>query len=184
MKNNKGISLNERYLTGYFSSEVDLRSAADAVCAKGFKVYDIYTPYSVHGIESAVGFSRSRLASVGFGAGTIGLILSIFFQYWTTGFDWPLIVGGKPLNSWSAFFPVIFESTVLFAGVIALIALFLRTRLRPGRGQPVIPEGTDHLFILVLKEEDASFNQEIAERLFLENGALKFDEGIFVGNSE
>lgn len=176
--------MNERYCLGYFTSESDLRKAADAVLDHGFQVYDFYTPYPVHGIEAAAGFKRSRLAIVGFGAGSIGLFLAVFFQYWTTGFDWPLIVGGKPLNSWSAFVPVIFELTVLFAGVIGLIALFVRTRLWPLRDQPIIPEGTDHLFILVLKEGDARFIQNTAERVFIECGAIKLEEGITVDHSQ
>lgn len=176
--------MNERYYLGYFTSEANLRKAADAVLEHDFQVHDIYTPYPVHGIEAAIGFKRSRLAMVGFGAGSVGLILAVFFQYWTTGFDWPLIVGGKPLNSWSAFVPVIFELTVLFAGVIGLIALFVRSRLWPGRNQPIIPEGTDHLFILVLKEGDARFIQNTAERIFIECGAIELKEGITVESSE
>lgn len=176
--------MNERYCLGYFTSEANLRKAADAVREQNFQIHDIYTPYPVHGIEAAVGFKRSRLAIVGFGAGSVGLILAVLFQFWTTAFDWPLIVGGKPLNSWSAFVPVIFEMTVLFAGVIGLTALFVRTRLWPGRNQPIIPEGTDHLFIIVLKEGDARFVQSTAERIFIEYGAIKLEEGITVESSE
>jgi hypothetical protein len=47
-------------------------------------------------------------------------------QYWTAVIDYPLNVGGRPLNSTIAFFPVTYEMTILlaaFGGALGMIAL-------------------------------------------------------------
>ena len=52
-----------------------------------------------------------------FCVGVLGSALALWFQFWTTAWDWPLNVGGQPWNSLPAFVPVTFEIMVLFAGL-------------------------------------------------------------------
>ena len=165
--------MNERYLAGYFEHEKDLYGAALEAQEKGLRLHEVFSPYPLHGMEDVIGLRRSRLSQVGFVAGFSGLLGSIVFIYWAAAFDWPLVIGGKPMNSWSAFTPLAFEVTVLFAGVIAIAALFVRSRFWPGRSQPLIPEATDDQFVLVLKELDAAFDPAAAGNLLTKHGAVK-----------
>src|SRR5689334_9955529 len=91
-----------------------LEATAKARDAK-YKDFDAFTPYPVHGMDAAQGLKRSSLPFVTFAAGITGCSLGFLLQYWTSVVDWPLIVGGKPFNSWPAFVPVMFECTILFA---------------------------------------------------------------------
>ena len=43
--------------------------------------------------------------------------MALALQFYTSVFDWPLDVGGKPANSTLAFIPISFELTVLCAGL-------------------------------------------------------------------
>ena len=52
------------------------------------------------------------------------LTLSGFaLAYWTSVIDYPINVGGRPFNSWPAFIPVVFETTILFAATSAVLGM-------------------------------------------------------------
>ena len=60
-----------------------------------------------------------------FVGGLSGAIGGFLLQYWTSVIAYPLNIGGRPLNSWQAFFPVSFELTILaasFAAVLGMLA--------------------------------------------------------------
>jgi hypothetical protein len=50
-------------------------------------------------------------------------------QWWMNAIDYPYVISGKPLFSLPAFIPILFEVTVLFAAISAVMALFGFTRL-------------------------------------------------------
>ena len=39
-------------------------------------------------------------------------------QYYSAVYDYPLNIGGRPLNSWPSFVIVTFELTILFGGLV------------------------------------------------------------------
>jgi hypothetical protein len=98
-------------------------------------------------------------------------------QVWTSAYDWPLNVGGKPFNSFPLFIPVTFELTVLFSGLIAIGVLLVRNRLWLFSKRLVFSRVTDDRFVIVLKQSDASFDVSRAMKLFARHGAIKVIEG-------
>ena len=118
----------------------------------------------------------SRLTWIAFAAGAIGLILALTLQIWTSAYDWPLNVGGKPFNSFPLFIPVAFELTVLFSGLIAIAVLFARNRLWLFSKRRVFEQITDDRFVLVLRQSDASFDIEKAAILFARYRAINVVE--------
>lgn len=152
-----------RILVGSFDHEEDLLEAIARVREQGWRIVDVYVPYAVHGLDQALGLQPSRLPWVAFGAGALGVALTLWFQFWTTAVDWPLNVGGRPWNSLPAFVPVTFEMMVLFAGLGIVLAFLIRCRLYPGKKPELsFPGVTDNRFVLVLQERDAAFDPEIA----------------------
>jgi len=166
-----------RYTAALFENEDDLVAGAGAARRAGFEIYDAYTPFPVHGLDRAVGLAPSRLTWIAFVAGAVGLIFALTLQVWTSAYDWPLNVGGKPFNSFPLFIPVAFELTVLFSGLIAIGVLFARHRMWLFSKRQVFERVTDDRFVLVLKQSDASFDIEKAVNLFAHYRAINVIEG-------
>src|SRR6266498_4521671 len=166
-----------RYTAAYFQNEDDLVAGASAARKAGFEIHDAYTPFAVHGMDRAVALPPSRLTWIAFAAGALGLVFGLTLQIWTSAYDWPLNVGGKPFNSFPLFIPVTFELTVLFSGLIAIGVLFARNRMWLFSKRRVFERVTDDRFVLVLKQSDASFDIEKALSLFARYNALNVIEG-------
>lgn len=159
-------SRSRRLLVAFFGREKDLLGAVSAVRGAGLSVVDAFTPYAVHGLEEALGWRRSRLPVVTLLFGLAGAALKVWFEFWTTGVDWPLNVGGKPLNSLPAFVPVTFEVMVLLAGVSTVLAFCVITRSFPGRRARVLdPRISNDRFALVVEQRGALFDLAEVEKL-------------------
>jgi hypothetical protein len=89
-------SSTKRFALGIFEDEDVLLHAIDNVRAAGVKIYEVFSPYPVHGIDDALGIERSRLPIAAFFYGLCGLSFALWMQIYMLGFDWPMIIGGKP----------------------------------------------------------------------------------------
>lgn len=166
-----------RFTAAFFAREEDLLAGATEARLAGFEIYDSYTPFPVHGLDRAVGLPASRMTWIAFFAGALGLVFGLTLQVWTSAYDWPLNVGGKPFNSFPLFIPVTFELTVLFSGVIAIAVLFARHRMWLFSKKRIFDRVTDDRFVLVLKQSDASFDIDKAVKLFARHNAINVVEG-------
>ena len=152
---------------GIFTDEHDVVNATRASREAGYTIHDVYTPYAVHGLESAMGLKPSRLTYVCLLFALAGLTLGVFAQFWIGSINWPLNVGGKPFNSLPAYLPVIFELTVLIGGLGVVFSMLFRTRLFPGKKES-LPDlrVTNDRFVVALEKRDASFDSETVRRLW------------------
>ncbi|MBZ0265794.1 DUF3341 domain-containing protein [bacterium] len=169
--------MSERQMVGIFRSENDIMNAVKIFRSRHYKIADVYTPYAVHGLERALGMKRSRLPWITFLLGITGAGLKVWFEYWTTMVDWPINVGGKPWDSLPAFVPVTFEVMVLLAGISTVLVFFGVARLYPGkRTKLVSPAVTDKDFVMVIDEEDATFDPEFVRNLLFDLHAIDVQE--------
>lgn len=110
-------------LLAEFSDANELVQAAHRTREAGYTCFDAYTPFPIEELGEAVEFHHSRLPLLVLLGGLIGGLAGFALCYWTSVIDYPLIVGGKPLNSWPAFIPVTFECTVLGAALTAVFGM-------------------------------------------------------------
>jgi hypothetical protein len=142
-----------------------------------FRVYDVFAPFPVHGLDEAMGIRHTRLPKVTLIAGLTGLATALTLQFYTNVLDWPLNVGGKPDNSTLAFIPISFELTVLFAGLATVAAFLLRARLYPGKRPWLVDPGvTDDVFALVLRKPGDDESHQRALALLSACGATSITE--------
>src|SRR5258705_4962079 len=148
----RSLAVPREYLVATFAEPDALLAAVTRLRAHGLKIYDVYAPCPVHGLDEAMGLRRSRLPYVTLVAGVVGLVTAILFQFYAAVFDWSLNVGGKPDNSTLAFVPIAFEMTVLAAGLATARAFLLRAGLFPGSApQLARPPVTDDTFAVALR---------------------------------
>src|SRR5262249_55905683 len=126
------------YLVATFADSEALIDAVTTIRAHGFKIYDVYAPCPIHGLDQLIGIRRTRLPYVTLVAGVLALAATIAFEFYAAVFDWPLNVGGKPDNSTLAFVPIAFEMTVLAAGLATVAGFLLRSRLVPGAAAALV----------------------------------------------
>jgi Protein of unknown function (DUF3341) len=106
-----------------FENPEMLRAGAERAHAAGYRRMDAYSPFPIEGLAEVIGFKRTQLPLIVLIGGILGGIGGFTLQYWTSVIDYPLIVGGKPYNSWPAFIPVTFETTILGAALAAVLGM-------------------------------------------------------------
>lgn len=130
------MNVNKSFVVGVFDDEDVLLNAVRSVRGTGVKIHEVYSPFPVHGLDEALGYKRSRLPIASFLFGLTGTTLALVMQTWMLGYDWPMIIGGKPFASLPPFIPVTFELTVLLAA-LGMVATFLIVSNMKPYGWPV-----------------------------------------------
>lgn len=152
-----------------------LVAAARQARAADYHKLDGFSPFPVEGLAEAVGYGYTLMPLIVLLGGILGAVLGFFMQYFAYVHDYPLNVGGRPLNSWPAFFPVSFELCILTASIFGLLGLFALNGF-PMPYHPVFNEPRFNLasrdrFFLLIQAEDPQFDVEKTKKFLKETGA-------------
>ena len=84
---------------------------------------DVLSPVPLEGLAGNLSppHPSRPIGWIMFIAGAIGGAVGWTMQWYSAVIDYPIISGGRPLNSWPAFLLVPYETTILFAGVVGLL---------------------------------------------------------------
>jgi mono/diheme cytochrome c family protein len=150
-------------LLAEYKSPAEILKASRAIRDAGFSRWDTFTPFPVHGIDKAMGIRMTVLPWIVLGAGLSGLATAILLQWWTNGFDYAWLISGKPIWSIPANVPIMFELTVLFAGLTTLVAMLVLNNL-PLPSHPLdfvkrFARSTDDRFFLLVEAADPKFDE-------------------------
>jgi hypothetical protein len=157
----------------------ELMHAAEKVRDAGYKRWDCHTPFPVHGLDKAMGVTPTILPFLTLGMGLTGLATAVIMQWWVnaTNIDllnigmpgYQYLISGKPMWSFPANIPVIFEMTVMFAAYTTVIMLFVLSRL-PRHYNPLFKSArfrraTSDRFFIVIEATDHRFNPKSTHQL-------------------
>jgi hypothetical protein len=159
-----------------FDSPAALLRAAERVRDAGFTSWDTHSPFPVHGLERAMGLKRSMVPLGVLVLGLGGAATGMGLQFWVSKYAYPLIVSGKPLFSWPAFVPIMFECGVL-GGALGAVLGFLGLSRLPRHHHPLFNSRrfervTDDRFFISIEAADPRFDAAETRRLLERAGAL------------
>ncbi len=157
-----------------FDTAADIYHAAEKVRDAGYKKWDVYTPFPIHGMDEAMGLKRSKVTFFCLMGGVSGFFLGMLMVWFMNDFDYPLIVGAKPYFSPIYPFPVIYEMTILLAAFGAFFGMFL-TNFLPRHYHPTMNYSnfnkvTDDKFIIVIESSDNLYDEIKTKSLLEEIG--------------
>lgn len=145
--------------------------AAEKVRDAGYKKWDTYSSFPVHGMPEAQGQPRSKVPIFTFIGGITGFSFGLVMVWYMNAFDYPLIVRGQPFFSPVFPFPIMYEMTILLSAFGTLGGMFI-TNLLPQHYSPLFNSDTflevsgDRL-IIAIESIDLKYDP-VATRLFLE----------------
>jgi hypothetical protein len=178
------MSTTRKKVYGYlaeFKSASALYKAAEKVRDAGFTKWDCYSSYPIHGLDKAMGLKRSILPYLVFFGGMTGTITAFLLAYTTQVVIYPTVVQAKPTNFFTlpAFFPIMFELTILFSGFTTLFGLLGLMKL-PRYNHPLFASkqferATDDGFFIALEARDPKFSATGTKEFLAEIGGASIE---------
>ncbi len=167
-------------LMAEFPTPKALAAAVRLAREKGYTRIEAYTPFPDEEVIEALDPPRSKVPAIVLAGGITGLLAGFGLQWWINVVDYPLDIGGRPFNSWVAFIPPTFETTVLFAGIAALVGMLAVNGL-PRPYHPVFNVerfrfASRDRYFLVVEAADPKYDARAVRELFAAAGAVAVEE--------
>ena len=153
--------------------------AAEKVRDAGFRKWDVFTPFPIHGMDKAMGLKNSKVGWFSFLGGVIGYTSGMLMIWWMNAVDYKIVVGGKPMFSPFGAFPPSYELTILLGAFGAIGGMLFLNRL-PRLHHPLLKNkrfagATHDKFYIVIETTDPKYS-ETETRKLLETAGSKHIE--------
>ena len=166
-------------ISAEFDSAAAVLDAAKKVRDAGYRRWDVFSPFPVHGLDKVMGLGNSKVGwfSFLFGGGTfIGTMLMIWYM---NDFDYPIIIGGKPMFSEPMSVVPSYILLVLMAGLGTFIGMVALNEL-PRHHHPLFAKKRFELvsrdkFFLVIGSNDPKFSETVTRKLLEDIGGAHIE---------
>ena len=149
-------------LLAEFETPHQLAAATWAARSQGYRCMDAFSPFAIEEVSNALDFRSTRVPLVVLIGGILGGLGGFLLQFWVSTIDYPINVGGRPLNSWVAFIVITFECTILGAALSAVFGMLALNGLpepyHPLFNVPGFSRVTKDSFFLVIESTDPQFD--------------------------
>jgi hypothetical protein len=151
-------------VTAEFDNPTALVNAARAAREKGYRKMEAYSPFPIEELHDVLHLHRNKLALIVLIGGVLGLLTAWVMQYYVTVIEFPINVGGRPLNSWPAYIIIMFELTILFAAISCVLGLLALCGLpmpyHPMFNVPRFATASRNRFFLCIEATDPLFDHD------------------------
>ncbi|MBC7381804.1 MAG: DUF3341 domain-containing protein [Bacteroidia bacterium] len=166
-------------ILGVYDNPDKTYAVTKKLIAGGYKVYDVYSPFAIHGIDRVMGIKRTRLSVAAFGFGLTGIASALTFMIYASYFDWQVNVGGKPSLHIPTYIPITFELGILFTALGMVACFFIVNRMFWGKNADIMDlRVTDDLFVVAVDVKKGKGDQRALNQLLIDNGAIEVRERI------
>ncbi len=159
----------------------DVYHAAEKVRDAGFTSWDVHSPFPIHGLDDAMGLPRSILPRFVLIGGATGTLTAFLLEYVTQVILYPTVVQAKPANIFTipAFFPVMFELTILLSAFTALFTCLAMMKL-PRLNHPLFNSRnftrfSDDRFFICIEARDPKFSAEKTKTFLADLGGANVE---------
>lgn len=154
--------------------------AAEKVRDAGYKKWDTYSSFPVHGMPVAQGQPRSKVPVFTFIGGVTGFCVGLAMVWWMNAFNYPLIVGGQPFFSPVFPFPIMYELTILLSAFGTLGGMFI-TNLLPQHYSSLFNsdqflEVSGDRLIIAIEARDVQYDPVTTRQFLEEIGGTDIEE--------
>ena len=152
-----------------FDTPADVLHAAERVRDEGFRNWDVFTPFPIHGMDGAMGLKNSIVGWFSFIGGCTGYTTGMLMIWFMNDVNYPIVIGGKPMFSPFAAFPPSYELTILFGSFGALLGMLFLNRL-PRLHHPLLKNkrfalATHDRFYIVIEANDPRYSENETRKL-------------------
>ena len=162
-----------------FDSPAALLSAAEKIRDAGYSRWDAFTPFPIHGMDKVMGLKNSLVGWVALAGGAFMFLNVVGLIWFANAFDYPLIVGGKPMFSVPMTFVPSYIMFIMGAAVGALVGMLALNQL-PRLYNPFLKSGRFALvsrdkFVIAIGANDAKFSETETRRLLESLGGVHIE---------
>jgi hypothetical protein len=157
-----------------FANPMELYAAAEKVRDKGYKWWDCYTPYYIHGLDKAMGLKKSMVGLFTFVGGLSGLVGVFLLITITSVYVYPMDTQGKPFFSLPGFVPIMDLLMILLSAIMSIVGMTTLCML-PRLHHPLwewedFTRATHDKFFIIIEANDPRFSEKGAIDLLREIG--------------
>jgi len=168
-----------------FDGPKSLYAAAEKIRDRGFKGWDCYTPYYVHGLDKAMGLRKSFVGLFTLFGGLSGLIGGFLLVTITSAYVYPMDTQGKPYFSLPGFVPILDLLLIMPSAIFSIVGLVVLSGL-PRLHHPLwdwddFTRATHDKFFIVIEANDPRFNEKASIDLLQEIGGTNLT---YIGDEE
>jgi len=166
-------------LLAEFDKPADVMHAAEQVRDAGYKVWDVHTPFPIHGMDDAMGLKNSKVGWFSFVGGVTGYTTGMLLIWFTNAVDYKVMIGGKPMFSPFGAFPPSYELTILFGAFGALLGMLFLNRL-PRLNHPLLKHDrfklvTHDKYFIVIETADPKYSPKETRELLEAAGSKRIE---------
>jgi len=173
-----------------FETVDQVTAAARKVRDAGYKHWDVYSPFPIHGIDRDMGMAPTILPWIVLCGGITGLLGGLGMVWYTNAsfFEglpaflqgYQFLISGKPIFSLPANVPIFYETTVLLSAFGAVFGMLGLNKL-PMLYNPLFKSerflrATDDRFFIAIEATDPQFDRQRVQQLLQETGSTHLEE--------